>query len=318
LGDETGIPLSKIGSMEFFTVLVDTIVSRNGIGNTLAEGTVRASIALGEEAVQLANRQVTKSGFHSNVYCPRFFIPHAILFATESTNNIARLHEIAFAIIRWTMWMATDGTRSNVDTEVIRKMAKRFWGDENAADFSAYQGKARTAKLIQDRGFAKETLVACDFLYPLMLGHRQDDIVGDPTLESRLLSSVTGIDFPHGTYYETGERCFNLQRAIHALEGCRAGRKDDVLSDAQYESPLDFEEGYFGIFNPEFMLPGPGGKLISRKGKVIERDKFETMMDEYYQARDWDVTSGLQKEETLRKLGLSDLIGDLKKKKLVV
>jgi aldehyde:ferredoxin oxidoreductase len=132
------------------------------------------------------------------------------------------------------------------------------------------------------------------------------------------LSSVTGIDFTEDSYYETGERCFNLQRAIHAVEGCRVGRKDDTLNESEYENPLVFEEGYFGIFNPEFMLPGPEGELISRKGKVIERDKFEMMMDEYYEIRNWDIQSGLQKEETLRKLGLTDIISDLKKKKLVV
>jgi hypothetical protein len=60
------------------------------------------------------------------------------------------------------MWMATEGSMSNVSTDVIRNMAKRFWGDEKAADFSRYQDKGRTAKMIQDRGFAKENLVVCD------------------------------------------------------------------------------------------------------------------------------------------------------------
>jgi aldehyde:ferredoxin oxidoreductase len=318
VGDDIGLPLSKIGNMDFFTTLVDKITSREGFGDTLAEGTVRASIALGDDAVRLANRHTTRTGFHSNVYSARFFIAHAILFATESTNNIARLHEVAFSMMRWTMWMASEGTLSTVDTDVIRKMAKRFWGDEQAADFSTYAGKAQAAKLIQDRGFAKENLVACDFLYPLMLGHRQNDIIGDPTLESRLLSSVTGIDFSEEAYNETGERSFNLQRAIHAVEGYRTGRTDDVLSETEFESPLDREDGYFSIFNPDSLLPGADGEIVSRKGKVIEHDKFEAMMDEYYELRHWDVKSGLQKEETLRSLDLSDIISDLKKKKLVV
>ncbi|MCP4196838.1 MAG: hypothetical protein GY762_06765 [Proteobacteria bacterium] len=318
LGDDIGLPLSKIGSMDFFTTLVGKISSREGFGDTLAEGTVRASITLGDDAVQLANSHTTRTGFHSNVYSARFFIAHAVLFATESTHNIARLHEIAFSIMRWTMWLASEGTLSTVDTDVIREMAKRFWGDEQAADFSTYQGKALAAKLIQDRGFAKENLVACDFLYPLMLGHRQNDIVGDPTLESRMLSSVTGIDFSEDAYNETGERCFNLQRAIHAVEGYRIGRTDDVLTETEFESPLDLEDGYFSIFNPESLLPGPDGEIVSRRGKVIEHDKFEAMMDEYYKLRHWDAKSGLQKEETLRKLDLSDIISDLKKKKLVV
>jgi aldehyde:ferredoxin oxidoreductase len=151
-----------------------------------------------------------------------------------------------------------------------------------------------------------------------MLGHRQDDIVGDPTLESRLLSSVTGIDFSEEAYNETGERSFNLQRAIHAVEGYRIGRKDDVLSETEFESPLDVEDGYFSIFNPDSLLPGSDGEIVSRREEVIEHEKFETMMDEYYELRRWDTKSGLQKEETLRSLDLSDIISELKTKKLVV
>jgi len=65
------------------------------------------------------------------------------------------------------------------------------------------------------------------------------------------------------------------------------------------------------------MLPGPGGELISRKGSVVERDKFEKMMDEYYTVRNWDVTTGLQKKETLEDLGLDDIIPELKDKGLL-
>ena len=54
------------------------------------------------------------------------------------------------------------------------------------------------------------------------------------------------------------------------------------------------EPGFLGIFNPDFMLPGPGGELITRKGAVLDREKFAIMMDEYYALRGWDPGSGLQ------------------------
>ena len=67
------------------------------------------------------------------------------------------------------------------------------------------------------------------------------------------------------------------------------------------------------MFNPESMLPGPGGELQTRKGSVVERDKFEKMMDEYYLMRGWDVKTGLQRSTSLQELGLSDMLPEMKK-----
>ena len=67
------------------------------------------------------------------------------------------------------------------------------------------------------------------------------------------------------------------------------------------------------MFNPEYMLPGPGGELQTRKGAVVERDTFEKMMDEYYLMRGWDVKTGLQRRKTLDELALSDMLPEMQK-----
>jgi aldehyde:ferredoxin oxidoreductase len=137
--------------------------------------------------------------------------------------------------------------------------------------------------------------------------------VGEPDLESRLLSAVTGMTIPENEYYKIGERIFNLQRAIQTVEG-RVGRKDDRPNDFYFTEPMLEEPGFLGIFNPDFMLPGPGGELITRKGAVLERDRFEAMMDEYYAVRGWDVASGFQTSSLLEGLGLVDCIARLRGK----
>ena len=65
--------------------------------------------------------------------------------------------------------------------------------------------------------------------------------------------------------------------------------------------------GDHGIEHPELYLPGKGDTVISRKGKALDREKFEKMMDEYYTLRGWDVQSGKPTAATLQKLGLEDL-----------
>ena len=36
--------------------------------------------------------------------------------------------------------------------------------------------------------------------------------------------------------------------------------------------------------------------------KAVDKDKFETMRDEYYELRGWDVSTGLLKKETVERL----------------
>ena len=314
--EETEILLSKLGSWEFIDTLIQKIVSRQGFGDVLAEGTIRAAQSAGKGSEKLLDGTVTRSGFNSNTNNPRFFITNAVFYATESTSAMNQFHEICFPFMHWAMWLATDGAMSPFSTEVMQKIAKRFWKSEKAIDFSTYEGKAEVACIIQNREYAKGNLAVCDFFYPLITADGADDHIGDPTLESRILSAVTGINIDEEGYYLTGERVFNLQRAIQGRDG-RIGRKDDTLDEFNFNEKLETEEGFFGIFNPDFMLPGPKGELISRKGAVIERDKFEKMMDEYYTIRGWNAQTGLQKKEKLEELSLSEIIPELKKLNLL-
>jgi aldehyde:ferredoxin oxidoreductase len=314
--DKTGIRVSEQGTLEYAQKLLDMLTYRKGFGDILAEGTIRAAKAIGKDAEALLDKRVNKSGFNANAYNPRFFITNAPFYATESTSTLNQLHEVSFPLMKWAMWFATEGAYSPFSTEVLQKIARKFWKNEKAVDFSTYEGKGEVAVIIQNREYAKENLVACDFMFPITTSEGAENNVGDPTLESRLLSAVTGLDINEKEYYRTGERVFNLQRAIQLREG-RNGRKDDQINEFNFTEPLENDPGFFDVFNPELMLPGPGGELISRKGCVVEKDKFEKMMDEYYEIRGWDVATGLQKKETLESLDLPEIIPELEDKGLL-
>jgi aldehyde:ferredoxin oxidoreductase len=68
--------------------------------------------------------------------------------------------------------------------------------------------------------------------------------------------------------------------------------------------------------NPSFLAPGKNGEPHSRKGAVVDREKFEGMKDEYYGIRGWDVLSGLQTRAGLEELGLGDIVPVLEKRGL--
>ncbi len=311
--EHTGLAVENIGSREFFQSLAESIVERKGFGDILAEGTIRAAHSLGRGGIALLDGIVEGSGFSADLYNGRLFITNALFHATDPTSPMSQLHEVCYPLFKWVLWYASDGGMSPVDTSTLRAIAKRFWRREDAVDFSQYEGKGDVARIIQNRSYAKETLVACDFFYPVITPEGVEDHIGDPGIESRLLSAVTGCDYDEGGYLELGERVYNLTRAIQVREG-HAGRKADRLPEFNFIEPFDIDTIYFGIFNPESILPGPDGELISRKGAVIDRDKFEKMLNEFYRARGWDEASGLQKAETLRRVGIPEVIPELSRK----
>ncbi|MCK4964127.1 MAG: hypothetical protein KAS54_03525 [Dehalococcoidia bacterium] len=57
---------------------------------------------------------------------------------------------------------------------------------------------------------------------------------------------------------------------------------------------------------------------MSRKGEVVDREKFETMKDEYYGLRGWDVASGLQTRAKLEEIGLRGIVSDLERRQLIL
>jgi aldehyde:ferredoxin oxidoreductase len=135
--------------------------------------------------------------------------------------------------------------------------------------------------------------------------------VGDPTLESKLLSAVTGKEVDEGGLYKIGERVFNLQRAILVREGHR-GRDFDKLPNSCHNLPLEYDHA-----NPQCLVPGKDGEVISLKGAVVDRGAFEKAKEEYYQFRRWDVATGLQTRANLEELELDEVARDLERRGLI-
>lgn len=314
--DETGLPLSKIGSLEFIEAMVNLITYKKGFGELLAQGTRRASIEKGKAAEALALTRITPTGYINNSYGARIFLITALFYATEPRYPIIQLHEVSYVLLKWALWHNTAGAMSPITTDDVRKIAARVWGGEKAVDFSTYEGKAKAAFIIQNRQHAKETMVACDWYYPIHDTDQKEDHMGDPTLVPQFFHAVTGKAMSENDYLRLGERSFNLQRLIQGREG-RVGRQEDTLSEFNFTEPVEKSEAVFGMFNPDFKLPGPGNEIVVRKGKTLDRAKFEKMKDEYYQLRGWDVGTGLQTSKKLKELGLGSLCEETAKKGLL-
>ncbi|MBN2099881.1 MAG: hypothetical protein JW753_09845, partial [Dehalococcoidia bacterium] len=264
-----------------------------------------AAESVGPAAVQKLTPFLARAGL-PNAIDARLYPMVWLPLAMESKLPLGHTHEITRLVLRWIQWRRSE-ENTYMSNEVIRRIAKRYWGSEAAGDLSGTEGMALAAKMIQDREHAEDCLVLCGFLWPIMDSQFTEDHVGDPTLESRLVSAVTGRDVDEIGLNEIGERVFTLNRAVLLREGHR-GAEDDQLPQHWHTTPLKFD-----LTNPDLLLPGRGDEVVSMKGRLVDKAQFEAMKQEYYGLRKWDPATGLPSEARLKELGLGDIAEQLKK-----
>jgi aldehyde:ferredoxin oxidoreductase len=100
-----------------------------------------------------------------------------------------------------------------------------------------------------------------------------------------LINAVTGLSYNAGTLERIAWRTLTLERMFNIFAGF--SKKDDWLPDRFYTEGLEVE-----------------GRSL-----VCDRQAFNQMHNEYYHAMGWD-SSGNPKEETLKLLGLTHLLGE--------
>ena len=314
---ETGLPLSKIGSIEFIEKIVDMISHREGFGEVLALGLPQAADRLGPEVKRLVPDTVFKDG-SDTAYCPRVYLTNALIFPFESRQSFPISGEVGRTVLRWLDWLAEKkvstssvektmflGGRS-ISQSDLQFIARHFWGSEEAADLTSVKGKALAAKRIQDRHYAKESAILCNFAW-----HVTAIEIVKPSIIAEILSAVIGTYYDEDEVYHLGERVFNQQRAILVRERGK-GREEDTLPLIWYDIPVSE-----AFMNENLVVPGPNGQPVSRKGCTIDEEQFESLKDEYYKLRGWNKMNGLQTKKRLSLLGLSDVAEDLAKLNLV-
>jgi aldehyde:ferredoxin oxidoreductase len=295
---EAGLPLSKMGTREFLEKLLHSIAYREGFGDVLAEGMVRVGEKISDEARAMFPYNLAPIGKH-DLFPPRVIMVHALLYPMEPRVHHNVLHETAWVYLAWVFNQLEPGL-TPITTKVVHDIARAFWGSDEAGDLSSYEGKALAAIKVQNRNYSRDSLGLCDFAYPITYSFNTPDHVGDPDLEAKLFTAVTGIAGEEVD--RCGERVCNLQRTILVREGRR-------VPEADFPPEYNFTEPLQGIPHfPAMVVPGPDEEIVDIKGKVLDRDKFTSMLQEYYRLRGWDEETGLPQAETLVALGLDDLM----------
>jgi aldehyde:ferredoxin oxidoreductase len=179
--------------------LLEMIATREGIGDLLAEGTMRAAQELGAGTARYA---IHSKGLELPAYDPRGAKAHGMAYAL---SNIGGSHMYGYA--RQEISGATD---------------------PRPVDAPAEAGKGDIVAWNQVRKAVEETLILCNFA----------DTAMDLPFLADVLRAATGLDelgdLEH--LWQIGERVVTLERMFNVREGFR--RVDDRLPDRLVTEPL--------------------------------------------------------------------------------
>ncbi len=281
---ETGLPLSKIGTMGFLEKWLHSIAYREGFGDILAEGQLRAGEKISAQARALFSHLVTAIGQYETTPT-RAFVYQSLLIPMEPRSHQPLLHANIFVFEGWMANLMDHRGQSPIDTKVYHEVAKAFWGSEAAGDVSSYEGKPLAAVKIQNRVYLHDSLGLCNFTWPIDYSFSTANHVGDPELEGKLFSAVTGLDA--GKLDEYSKNIIDLQRAILVREG-RKTPEADYPKEYLFTEPI--------IENHPIMVPGPTGP-IDVTGNKLDKQKYTSMLHEFYKLRNWDPKTGMPNDK---------------------
>jgi aldehyde:ferredoxin oxidoreductase len=211
-------------------------------------------------------------------------------FALESKNLYADFSDVR-ARKSWGLAGAVSARglehcRSNISVELdpeagFDPVRGQVYGEpDKKVDRLVEEGKGLIVKWYEDARAFENCMEVCTFL-----SHWYPKQTGIPGTFAKLCNAVAGLDLTERDVMRIGERVVNLERAFNMREGLT--RKDDSLPDRFTKEPM------------------PDG---ASKGQTV---KLEPMLDDYYDARGWERSSGWPGRKKLMELDLQDVAQEL-------
>lgn len=262
---DTGGMELNFGDIDCILDLVDKINYRQGLGDVLAEGTLRASKHIGKDSIKYA---MQVKGVEMTAGDPRGMPVRAVSYATSTRGS--------------------DHLRSNpyIEEMISPEEGLKWFGSEEAASLKGVKGKGRMLKFSEDLVTIGDLLGLCKFAFyrSATLNFLYQKGV---KLATDFYNACMGTSLTEEGMLEAGERTFNIEKAFNVREG--ADRSLDIIPERFFTEPII------------------GG---SSDGAIVEREKFEKILDEYYESRGWD-KSGIPTHKKMTELGLGDIADEL-------
>ncbi|KAF0108641.1 MAG: aldehyde:ferredoxin oxidoreductase [Anaerolineaceae bacterium] len=241
---DTGFPL-RWGDVTGAEKLLHLMARREGIGNFMAGGARRFAARFGAE-----DEAVQVNGLEAAYHDPRGVSGMALVYATSPRGACHNKSDYFF--VDW----------GQADASLGLQFYEKQAGAEKAANVARHQ----------------DWRTACDALVMCLFANIS------PEMTVGLVNAACGLDWAVDDMLRSGERAWNLKRAINNRMG---------LTRANDKLPKAFLEPY---------ADGPVAGYVP---------PLEEMLAAYYSARGWDPVTGRPTREKLRALGLSDAASDI-------
>jgi len=286
---------------EFIHMLVRKIAFREDeLGDALADGTCYAAERLfGGKGIPFLERIYPRHcgqtehwaghwGPGGTVYWP-WWLPPVLQWCVDTRDPASdSTHQWTEHVQRY---LPESGPlRGPFSLEKTRSVCAQVYGNPDVCDpaftYDPPETKAIPALWHSHRGMIVDSLILCDYENTRVFSMLSEDGAADTALMSQLLSLSTGYDFSEEELDRVGERIWNQLRAIDVRDFGRDRAID--------ESTLD-----------GFMYPGKDD------GVILDREKFLTLLDKYYELSGWNPANGWPTRPKLEELRLGDVADEL-------
>jgi aldehyde:ferredoxin oxidoreductase len=235
----------KFGDPERAKELLRMTAYREGVGNFLAEGTMRMAQKIGQDSMDYA---MQVKGLECSAYNCKFIPGMALAFAT---SPIGAHHKESWVI----MFEITQTSRESYGPEKAQKVVE----------------------LQRIRGGIFEFIVACRFPW-IELGW-------DLQHYADYFNKITGMNWTLADLFKVSDRIYALMKFFWLREFPNWDRTRDYPPKVWFDPSNAEKEGPIA-------------------GKILEWDKYEKLLDSFYEIRGWD-QRGIPTKRTALGLGLA-------------
>lgn len=291
---EADLPWDEFGEVEFAEAVYEKVANREGIGDDLAEGWVRAAERWGRKEQDMASGELDYENWgYSSHYGNRTF---TATWGYPSILTTRDINQHLFVYDLWWMpyfWQDVEGEEIPVTAEwaaeVIQEktLPHRVMPDysrpysENALDTAEW--------VLQYSRFWTNSVQFCSQALPDLINGSADDYSGGtPETEPRFFNAVTGEGLTFEDGMEIGDRIMELDRAIWTLQGRH--RDQEVFPDYIYDHPAS---------GGPYPVQKNGTWEWDYVERSLDRDKVEEWKTMYYQRQNWDPDTGRPTRESL-------------------
>jgi len=309
--DSAPLLMDQFGTYAWGEAFLKAIAYREGIGDDLAEGALRAAERWGtlDQALETGGLTAPVWGYNWHWTLPEVTWAYGALVGDRDPNE----HDFLFAFGTFLEENAQKELTTEKFNEIVIGKMEPYKDDPYLLDhnwkgpaaweygiFSVHKAKKVAFHRHYTR-FWKQSMLFCDWVFPNWINAQTKDWVGwTPDAELKFYKAVTGKDITWADSLEIGRRIWNLDNAIWVLQG----RHRDMLKFA----PFMFTKGGRGYAGAYPIYENGTWRsenlAAAEEPMVLDEQGVEDWKDHFYELEGWNKSNGWPTRSTLEALDL--------------